>query len=134
MNRLIKQIKKARLIFICGNGGSAALSDHFATDLIKKGYPAISLSSNSSVITMIANDYGYQYIFSKQIESLGSKKDLLIIISCSGTSLNILEAQKVAKKIGMEIYQFGTFKKDRDYEKLENEHLVFAHKVSKSLE
>lgn len=133
MNKLIQLIKRARFIFICGNGGSAALADHFATDLIKKGYPAISLSSNSSVLTMIGNDYGFEYIFSKQIGVLGSKADLLVTISCSGTSPNILEAQELAKAKGIKIYNFESFKKDKDYQKLENKHLAFAHKVLQTL-
>jgi len=133
MKHLARLIKKSNKIYICGNGGSAALSDHFAADLIKKGYPAISLSSNTSVLTMIGNDYGYKFIFSKQLEVLANENDLLIAISCSGTSPNILQAIKIAKKMKMQIYSFETFGGDRDYQKLEDKHLKFMHQVIKKL-
>lgn len=134
MTNLIDLIKQARLIFLAGNGGSAATAEHFSNDLIKKGYPAICLSSNVSAITMIANDYGYEQIFSKQLEVYGDKKDLLITISCSGTSKNILEAIRTAViKKGMKIYAFETFNKDRDFGQLENKHLIFAHDVIEQL-
>lgn len=128
---LAQEIQKARFVFICGNGGSASTSDHFATDLIKKGKRAISLSANASVITMIGNDYGFEHVFSKQLEPFVTKEDLVITISCSGTSPNIKRAQEMALDKGATVYTFTTFKgEDRDYGKLENEHLTFAHAVS----
>lgn len=136
MNNLLNKIKKASFIWVCGNGGSAACAEHFVTDLVKKGYPAVSLTSNTSLISMIANDYGYNEIFSKQLEIYASPDDLLITISCSGTSLNITEATRQAKEIGMDIYKFETFKKGdkkKDFGKLENQHLTFAHKIAKKL-
>lgn len=134
MKKLIEQIKKARFIWICGNGGSAATAEHFTTDLVKKGYPAICLNSNTSVITMIANDYGYEYIFKKQLEAYANNEDFLITISCSGTSLNIEWAKTIAFPVmGMGFYCFETFSKDRDYQKLEDRHLKFAHEVIKRL-
>lgn len=135
MDELVTQIKKARFIFVCGNGGSAATAEHFVTDLIKKGYPAICLNSNMSVITMIANDYGYDKIFSKQLETYiaDSGEDLLITISCSGKSKNIKEVIKVAKKYYLDVYSFETFGEINDYGKLEDKHLKFAHEVAKSL-
>lgn len=129
MDELIQKIKKARLIWICGNGGSAATAEHFATDLVKKGYPAIALSSNTSVITMIANDYGYEYIFSVQLERYAREGDLLVTISCSGTSRNIENAQELALYKGLNMYSFEIFSKDKDYQRLEDKHLQFAHKV-----
>lgn len=134
MDRLIEQIKKARFIWVAGNGGSAATAEHFATDLVKKGYPAICLNSNTPLITMIANDYGYDQIFSKQLEKLSTRDDLLITISCSGTSPNIERAKKEAfvyKKMGF--YQFETFGKETDYGKLEDKHLKFTHEVAARL-
>ena len=131
---LAEQIRKARFIFICGNGGSAANAEHFATDLIKKGKRAIALSANSSVITMIANDYGYDKIFSHQLETLATPEDLVVTISCSGTSKNIVEALSLQEKIGFGVYQFETFKgEDRDFGLLEDKHLKFAHEVAKLL-
>ena len=129
---LAQEIQKARLVFICGNGGSASTSDHFATDLVKKGMRAISLSANASIITMIGNDYGFEHVFSKQLEPFVTKQDLLITISCSGTSPNIKKAQEMALDKGATVYTFETFKgNDRDYGKLENEHLRFAHEVAR---
>jgi len=134
MNKLIEQIKKARFVWICGNGGSAATAEHFANDLVKKGIPAIALSSNTSIITMIANDYGYEYIFSEQLKVYANKKDLLIKISCSGNSENMLQAHMEANRIKMSVYEFETFEfDDKNYGKLEDKHLKFAHEVAKAL-
>lgn len=133
MSDLIDLIGKVGTIYICGNGGSASTAEHFATDLVKKGYKAIALSSNSSLITMIANDYGYENIFSKQLQVFADSEDLLITISCSGKSDNILNAHKEARWIGMSVYQFETFGKIRDYGKLEDKHLKMAHEIAKEL-
>ena len=130
---LIKDIKEANFIWIAGNGGSAATAEHLTTDLVKKGYRAISLNSNTALMTMIGNDYGYEFIFSKQLDVYGSPKDLLVTISCSGTSPNILEVQAVAQRLGIKTYEFEIFNADRDYQRLEDEHLHFAHEVIKSL-
>lgn len=136
MNKLIEQIRKARFIFICGNGGSAATAEHFATDLVKKGFKAIALSSNSSVISMIANDYGYENIFSHQLGvfAKGRGVDLLITISCSGTSKNIVNAIEYAKLKGLRVHEFEKFGKGvKDFGRLEDKHLAFAHEVAKNL-
>ena len=95
-------IKKNKVIF-CGNGGSASDSEHISTELIgrylkkRKAYAAISLTSNSAAITAIANDYGYENIFSRQLESIGKKNDILFALSTSGKSKNIIKALKFAK-------------------------------------
>ena len=134
MNDLIKLIKKAHIIWICGNGGSAATAEHFTADLIKKGYPAVCLNSNTSIITMIANDYGYNEIFSRQLGIYGNKEDLLITISCSGNSENIINALLIAGIIKMDVYQFERFDKEfKDYGKLEDKHLQFIHETIKQL-
>lgn len=125
--RLAELIRQAKFVWIAGNGGSASTAEHFATDLIKKGKRAIALSANTSVITMLANDYGYDEIFRMQLATLGGEGDLLITISCSGTSPNIVKA----KEYGMPTYSFETFEgEDRDYAKLEDKHLAFAHEVA----
>lgn len=127
---LVEKIKKARFIWICGNGGSASTAEHFATDLVKKGYKAIALSSNTSIITMIANDYGYDQIFSRQLQVYGTREDLLITISCSGKSPNIIDVQGLA----MPLFEFETFEgEDRGYGLLEDKHLKFAHEVAAAL-
>ena len=94
LHLLIKQTFKnnGKLIFI-GNGGSASDSQHIAGEFVGIGFPAVSLSSNMSVITAIANDKHYDYIFSDQLTSLStSKNDVLIAFSTSGNSVNILNA------------------------------------------
>lgn len=92
---------------ICGNGGSAADSQHFAAELVskfrreRKALPAIALTVNTSVITAISNDYDYKKIFSRQIEALGENGDVAFFISTSGNSKNIIEAIGIAKKLGL---------------------------------
>ena len=133
MNELIEKIKKARFIWICGNGGSASTAEHFANDLVKKGYPAIALSTNTALITMIGNDYGYDEIFRKQLDVYATRDDLLITISCSGRSNNINLAITVARELYIDHFAFETFGKETDYGLLEDKHLKFAHEVAKAL-
>ncbi len=103
----LKAIKKNKKIIFCGNGGSAADSQHLTAELVskflkvRKPLPAISLTTNTSSLTSIGNDFGYNYIFSKQLIALGSKGDVMIAISTSGKSKNIIEALNVAKKKGI---------------------------------
>ncbi len=83
---------------------------------------------------MIANDFGYPFVFSKQIMVFGNSEDLLITISCSGTSPNVINAQNMARIRGVKVYKFDSFKgKDKDYERLEDIHLKFAHRIKKAL-
>jgi D-sedoheptulose 7-phosphate isomerase len=132
--RLLKLIKRARYVFVCGNGGSSATAEHMTNDLFSKGVKAICLNSNVSILTMIGNDFGYDQVFGRQLEVYGGKDDLLITISCSGTSPNIVEAQRVARERGMEVYEFERFKgKDRNYERLEDEHLQLVHRIKRAL-
>ena len=131
IEKLIKIIREKKdrgsKVFVCGNGGSAANAEHFANDLISRGVKATCLGSNVAVITMIANDYGYEYIFSKQLEVLADPDDLLIMISCSGTSPNILEAEKI------NIDQFKMFGGEGTYGDKETEHQNIIHKVVEGL-
>ncbi len=101
-------LKNGFKIMSCGNGGSHCDAMHFAEELSGKyrdnrpAYAAISLSDVSH-ITCVGNDYGFQYIFSRSVEALGRSNDILLAISTSGNSANILEAAKAAKKQGMHI-------------------------------
>jgi D-sedoheptulose 7-phosphate isomerase len=98
-----------RHLLICGNGGSAADAQHFAAEWVckykkdRKPLNAIALTVNTSALTAIGNDYGFENIFSRQIEALGKVDDLLIVITTSGTSPNILEAIKKAKLMGLRV-------------------------------
>lgn len=96
-------------ILLCGNGGSAADAQHFAAELINRfemersSLPAIALTTDCSVITSIGNDYSYSKIFSKQIDALGNEKDVLLVLTTSGSSSNILEAVQSAINKGMDL-------------------------------
>jgi len=101
----ISTLKKGGKIIVFGNGGSASDSQHMAAELVgrfrreKRPLPAISLTTNTSILTAIGNDYGFQYSFSKQIEANACKPDLIFAISTSGNSKNVLEAVLAAKKM-----------------------------------
>jgi D-sedoheptulose 7-phosphate isomerase len=94
----IECLKNGHKILSCGNGGSAADAQHFSSELLNRfeveriGLPAIALTTDSSTLTSIANDYSYTKIYSRQIESLGQEGDILLAISTSGNSGNITEA------------------------------------------
>jgi len=104
---IIPVLKAGNKLLICGNGGSAADAQHFAAELVgrykteRNGLPAIALTTDTSVLTAIANDYGYERVFSRQVEALGAKGDLLFLISTSGNSPNLLKAAEKAKTIGI---------------------------------
>ena len=106
-NVVLKAIKDNRTIFWCGNGGSAAESSHLATELIgrfklnRKPLKSLSLNADSAVLTCIANDFGYEEVYSRQLEALGEVGDVLIVLSTSGQSKNILQVLKSAKKLGL---------------------------------
>ena len=106
----LNTIKSGNKIILCGNGGSATDASHIAAEFVGKfekdrnPLPAISLTDNISTITAIANDYGFEEIFSRQIKAIGKKNDLLIAISTSGNSKNILKAIKVANELGIKCF------------------------------
>ncbi|MDG2252923.1 MAG: D-sedoheptulose 7-phosphate isomerase [Methylophilaceae bacterium] len=99
---LIQCLKNHGTIFWCGNGGSASDSQHLAGELVgrfvkeRRPLKSIALTADSAVMTCIVNDYGYDYIFSRQVEALGAEGDLLVGISTSGNSKNVLNAIEVA--------------------------------------
>jgi D-sedoheptulose 7-phosphate isomerase len=100
-------LKNENTIFWCGNGGSAAESSHLAVELIgrfknnRRSLPSLSLNADTSAITCIANDFGYNEIFARQLEGLGKKGDVLVVLSTSGKSQNILEVLQKAKEVGI---------------------------------
>jgi len=85
IDAIIANIRAARFVWTCGNGGSAANAEHLASDLLACGVPAICLNSNHAALTAIANDYSYPSVFSYQLGIMGDPGDLLITISCSGS-------------------------------------------------
>ena len=103
-NIILSAFKEEKKLLICGNGGSAADAQHFSSELIGKyekersSFPAIALTTDSSAITAISNDFGFNNVFSRQIEGLGKSGDILIVISTSGNSKNLVKAIETAKK------------------------------------
>ena len=103
---IVASLKNCGKIISCGNGGSSCDAMHFAEELTgryrenRKALPAIAIS-DSSHLTCVANDYGYKFVFSRFVEALGNKGDVLLAISTSGNSENVLEAVKEAKNKGM---------------------------------
>ena len=114
--KLIKEskskINKKKIIF-CGNGGSASHAQHLACELVvrykvnRKAISAISLTTDTSNLTAIGNDFSFDEIFSRQIEALGNKGDICIFLTTSGESKNILNAAKIAKKMKISCYSFS---------------------------
>lgn len=96
-----EDIRNAKRIYVCGNGGSAANAIHIANDLIACGVKAHALTADVSTLTAIGNDYGFEYIFSRQLHVFGEPDDLLIALSGSGNSPNIINALMQAEQIGM---------------------------------
>ena len=107
--RMVQCLKLDGKIMACGNGGSAADSQHFAAELLNRfemerpGLAAIALTTDTSTLTSIANDFDFEQIFSKQVRALGQKKDLLLAISTSGNSKNVLAAVHAAHEAGMDV-------------------------------
>lgn len=101
-------------VLICGNGGSAADSQHFAAefvnafsrDLDRKALPALALSTDTSILTSIANDFQFESVFSRQVEAYGQPGDILITLTTSGSSKNCLAAIKMAKPLGLTTIAF----------------------------
>ena len=105
---LIDALEKGNKIFFFGNGGSAADSQHLAAELVGKMFiegrralPAIALTTDSSNLTALGNDFGFETVFARQIEALGKPGDVAIGITTSGQSPNVLEAVKTARKMGL---------------------------------
>lgn len=106
--KIKRTISSGGKVMTCGNGGSAAEAQHLVAELVgryksnRSPLPAISLSSDPSVITCIGNDYGFDEIFARQVEAFGRKGDLLIVFSTSGNPPNIVKALEKAKEMGIE--------------------------------
>ena len=105
--RVRTALEKGRKILICGNGGSAAESQHMAAEFVgrfvkeRQSLPALALTVDTSLLTAVGNDYGFDCVFSRQVEGLGQEGDVLIAISTSGNSANVVKAVKTAKEKGI---------------------------------
>jgi len=152
-NEILKSIKNGGKIIFCGNGGSFADSQHLAAEFVSRlrfdraPLPSIALGTNSSNVTAIANDYGYEEVFSREIISLGKEIDIFIPISTSGNSLNILKAIESAKEknikvIGLSGKDGGKMKKmcdliiipSKSTEKIQESHIMIGHIVCSIVE
>lgn len=169
LNEIVKTISNGGKIILCGNGGSSSMCDHIVGELMKDykmhrkynrkmfliddypklnpAIPAISLCSNTALITAIANDIGYEYIFAQQLIGYGIENDVLIVLSTSGLSENCIHAARIAKKLKIKVIvlsQEGTIlKADSDYciefkikesEKQQEMHLMYLHYLCKKIE
>ena len=109
---IIKVLKQNGTVFICGNGGSAADAQHIAGELVgrfkreRKALAAVALSTDTSILTSVANDYAFEDVFARQVEALVKKGDILWAFSTSGTSANVIAAAKSAKKKGAAVLAF----------------------------
>ncbi|TFG45806.1 MAG: SIS domain-containing protein [Candidatus Brocadiia bacterium] len=120
---IISSIKAGGCVYICGNGGSAADAQHIAAELIgrfrreRRALPAVALTTDTSAITSISNDYDFANIFSRQLQGLAKEGDILWAISTSGTSKNVVEAVRTAKEKKGKVLAF-TGRRNSELEKL----------------
>uniref|UniRef100_A0A6M3LAS6 Putative SIS domain-containing protein n=1 Tax=viral metagenome TaxID=1070528 RepID=A0A6M3LAS6_9ZZZZ len=148
IEEVIKMLGNVNHIYLIGNGGSASTCSHFANDLRSHGYRAMSLVDNVAIITKIANDTGYEYVFEEQLETLFTSDDVLIAISASGNSPNLIKAVEYANKLGTTIAIVGfdggqlakmctlvihTETNKGEYEIAEDKHLAVCHTIAKRL-
>ena len=112
-NLCIDSLKNGKKILIFGNGGSAADAQHIAAELVgrykveRRGLPAIALTTDTSALTSIGNDYGYDRVFDRQVEALVNKGDVVIGISTGGSSSNVISGLKTAQELGCKLIGFS---------------------------
>src|SRR5205809_2969018 len=105
--KIVTALRSGRKLLIVGNGGSAADAQHIAAEIIgrykqdRPAYAAIALTTDTSVLTAVANDYGFEQVFARQVEGLGQRGDVLLALSTSGRSPNILAALRTARQRGL---------------------------------
>ena len=149
---MLEARRKSATVYFIGNGGSASTASHFVNDLsigtksLDRPFRAISLCDNQAVITAIANDYGYEYVFSKQLSVLLKENDVVVAISASGNSPNLIQAFSIAKNkaavtVGISAFDGGKLKvladvsvyvptKKGEYGPAEDVHLMLDHLVT----
>jgi len=109
-NILIDAFEQGRSVYICGNGGSAADAQHVAAEMVgrfqrdgRKALPCVAMTTDTSIITAVGNDFGFEDVFARQVEALGKPGDVLWVLSTSGRSPNIVKAVNIARERGMKI-------------------------------
>ncbi len=144
---LKKAKEKKQKVFVAGNGGSAAIAMHYVCDFLKNGLNSICLSENIAYLTAMSNDGDYSSVFKKQLENVASENDILILISSSGNSKNIVSAIEYAKKRGMvtigisgfdggklkELADYSAHANCNSYEIAEGVHSIFGHFLAEML-
>ncbi|TGM56777.1 D-sedoheptulose 7-phosphate isomerase [Leptospira vanthielii] len=111
---LVESLKQNGLLYFCGNGGSSCDASHIAAELVvryksgneRKAIPALALNSDQAVLTACSNDYGYEYVFQRQVQAFGKPTDVFVGLTTSGNSQNIVLAVEEARKIGMKVVLF----------------------------
>ena len=109
---ILTTLQRGGKLLICGNGGSAAEAAHFATELVgryaktRRSLPAVALSSDGSLVTCLGNDFGYEQVFARQVAGLAKPGDLVVVLTSSGNSANIVAALAEAKKLGVDSLAF----------------------------
>ena len=128
---LLAKIRKAKRVYLIGNGGSYANAAHLANDLLSCGIKAYTL--DAAFLTATGNDLGYESVFARWIETVGEKGDLLIALSGSGTSKNILRAFTAAIILGMDTHLVTHYLKGRDMQESEEDQIVLGHNLMRAL-
>jgi D-sedoheptulose 7-phosphate isomerase len=128
---LADAVRKAKRVYLIGNGGSYANAVHICNDLLSVGVKAFTLDPAS--LTASANDHGYETVFSRWIEAVGESGDLLVALSGSGKSPNIVRAIATAREMGMEALLITNFLQDIDMQRSEEEQLILGHEAMKCL-
>ena len=129
--KLVEAVSNARRVYLIGNGGSYANAVHIANDLISVGVKAYTL--DPATLTAFANDHGYENVFSRWLLIVGERGDLLIALSGSGTSENIIQAIQAAQRIGMKTWLVSRHLQGIDMQQSEEEQLKVGHAVMKEL-
>jgi D-sedoheptulose 7-phosphate isomerase len=132
---IIQCFQRGNKILVCGNGGSAGEAQHFVAELVghfekeRRALPAISLTTDTSIITAIGNDDGFDRIFSRQIEALGKAGDILFILSTSGKSKNCVNAETTANDMGIKIRMFPIKSGGQSTAYVQEKHLRIIHEI-----
>jgi D-sedoheptulose 7-phosphate isomerase len=151
---MVKQFRTGKKLLICGNGGSASDSQHIAAEFVgrfqlnREALPAIALSTNTSILTAVGNDYSFDVIFSRQVEALGQPGDIVWGLSTSGKSSNVLHALKRAKDMGLitvgmagnqggllqEFADYSLFVAEKNTPYIQEIHLITYHQICEQVE
>jgi len=151
---IVEALRQGNKILLCGNGGSAADAQHIAAEFVgrfafdRPALPALALSVNSSCVTAIGNDYGFDIVFSRQIEALGKNGDVVIGISTSGNSANVLQAMSTSRRLGIRTVAFtgcagGKLRSEVDFclsapsnetPRIQECHILIGHIISELVE